>query len=238
MDPAKKDTTTVESKHRKRGGMHAGNVWRIAAVVLGCVVVLQLWYMHTLSVKAQSTSVLKDLSVGLPRSGFHNMFTKYFPFKNEKINVWTNPFEEMKMVERMFDDLDAYPPIRGFSYFTNRFMPRMDIQDKGGYYLISADIPGVEKENISVDVHDNILTVEGERKADSSEGSEGKGYFRKEISYGTFHESFTLPADVNADDINAEYNKGVLKIRLGKKSEGLQESKKVPIKVVGTGQKV
>ncbi len=234
MDPKEKNSIVEKPKDTKQGVSKPGNIWRIAALILGCLVLIQFWYMHNLSVKARNNSSLANICTELPsKGGFHNMFGKYFPFKKERINMWANPFEEMQMVERMFNNLGAYPSIGELFYLKDRFMPKVDIQDKGDHYLIYADIPGVDKENVSIDIHDNILTVEGERKADSSEGSEAGGYYRKEISYGKFHESLTIPSDVDTNNITAEYDKGVLKIKLNKKAEASQKDKKVSIKVSG-----
>jgi HSP20 family protein len=80
--------------------------------------------------------------------------------------------------------------------------------------VITAEIPGVDKKDISVDVKDRVLTLRGERSSDN-EVKEDR-FYRRERTFGKFERSFTLPAAVDPDNIKAEYRDGVLKIEVPK----------------------
>ena len=98
-------------------------------------------------------------------------------------------------------------------------------EDEKGYY-IHADLPGVEKENIHIDLKDNVLTISGERKH-KNEITE-KDYYKIESFYGKFQRSFTVPDDADSDHIDASSENGVLNILIPKAAP--KESKKIKIK--------
>lgn len=106
---------------------------------------------------------------------------------------------------------------RGFMPSTFRggidmdFSPAVDIEEKDGKYLVSADLPGMKKEEIKIDLEDNVLTISGER----SNESKGEGKYIERV-YGKFLRSFTLPSQVEPDQIEAHFENGVLQITLPK----------------------
>jgi HSP20 family protein len=89
-----------------------------------------------------------------------------------------------------------------------------DIQDNQDKYVISMDIPGMDKENINVEVKNNTLLVSGERKSENKENNAND--FRQERSVGSFSQSMPLPEDANASGISVNYDKGVLKVEIPK----------------------
>ena len=92
--------------------------------------------------------------------------------------------------------------------------PAVDIYEDGDRIVVKAEIPGMDKDGITVDVKDRVLTLKGERSEDREVNEEN--YFRKERTYGRFERAFTLPADVKTDEIKAEYRDGVLKVMVPK----------------------
>ena len=92
--------------------------------------------------------------------------------------------------------------------------PVVDIFEEDDAIIVSAEIPGMDKDNISVDVKDRVLTLKGERSMDNAVKEEQ--YYRRERRYGQFQRTFSLPSDVNPDDIKAEYTDGVLKVTVPK----------------------
>ena len=92
--------------------------------------------------------------------------------------------------------------------------PAVDIFEEQDSIVIKAELPGVKKEGITVDVKGRVLTLKGERSADN-EVKEEK-YYRREMTFGRFERAFTLPVDVDPEAINAEYSDGVLKITVPK----------------------
>ena len=92
--------------------------------------------------------------------------------------------------------------------------PAVDIYEEDDALVVKAEIPGVDKEGIHVDVKDRILTIKGERTREN-EVNEDK-YYRREQTYGRFERAFTLPTDVDPEAIKAEYKDGVLKVKVPK----------------------
>ena len=95
--------------------------------------------------------------------------------------------------------------------------PVVDIFDHGEKVVIKAELPGVDKKDIHVDVKDGILTLRGERSYENELKEEN--YHRKERAFGKFHRSFALPDGLNPDKIDADYKDGVLKIEIPKPEE-------------------
>ena len=89
-----------------------------------------------------------------------------------------------------------------------RWLPEVDITEEKDRLLVKADLPGMKQEEIAVEVADGVLTITGERKRET-ETKDAKTY-RVERSYGSFLRSFTLPAGVDAANVNAAYKNGVL----------------------------
>ena len=130
--------------------------------------------------------------------------------------------------DRMFNLTPGLP-----IYDERDFAPAMDVSETEENYMVSMDLPGLKKENISIEVVDNMLNVSGERK-DELKYEEGQTH-RVERSFGSFKRSFTLPKTVNAEDIEAHYEDGVLNIRLPKTR--LAQSKKIEIQAGRNGEK-
>ncbi len=97
------------------------------------------------------------------------------------------------------------------------WVPSVDVFEKGDDLIIRAELPGVRREEIAIDINDGTLTLQGERQRDQ-EMEEGKTY-RVERSFGRFTRRFALPKTVDASKISAQYKDGVLEVRLPKMEE-------------------
>ena len=95
-----------------------------------------------------------------------------------------------------------------------RWAPRVDIAEENGNYELTADLPGLKKDDIKVEIHDNTLTLRGEKKIE--EEKKEKNYRLAERCYGEFVRTFALPENVNKDAIEAEFKDGVLKLTIPK----------------------
>jgi len=93
-------------------------------------------------------------------------------------------------------------------------MPKVDIKDTKDVVVVKAELPGINEEDINIEILDNVMTISGEKKEEKEE--EEKGYYYKESHSGTFSRSFTLPADVKAEKAIAEMKNGVLTIQVPK----------------------
>ena len=98
------------------------------------------------------------------------------------------------------------------------FAPMVDIREKGDHYEITAELPGVKKEDIHVTVHDGVLTLEAETEQEDKEEKDGR-LIRQERRYGRFLRSFNLGGDIHEDDISARFEDGVLTLRATKLKE-------------------
>ena len=107
----------------------------------------------------------------------------------------------------------------------------MDVYEDEHNVTLKIEVPGIDEKDIDVRIENNTLTVHGERKFEKEEKEEN--YRRVERQYGSFTRTFTLPNTVNHDNVQADYDKGVLKIKLEKKAE----AKPKQIKVNVGGQK-
>ena len=103
--------------------------------------------------------------------------------------------------------------------------PAVDIYEEADTLVVKAEIPGVDKEGIHVDVKDRVLTIKGERTMDN-EVKEDK-YYRREQTYGRFERAFTLPLEVDPEAIKAEYKDGVLKVTVPKPAQS--KSKQIAV---------
>ena len=105
--------------------------------------------------------------------------------------------------------------------------PRVNIVENENGYTVSAELPGVSKEDIDIDLKDHTLTIRGEKKAEKRE--EKDNYIRVESSYGKFERSFHVTDDIERDDIKASFKDGVLKVELKKKEEVKPKQIKVDV---------
>jgi len=111
-------------------------------------------------------------------------------------------------VDRLFDRLFD-PPASG-----QRWMPAMDLIEVEDHYLLKADLPGMAEENVSIEVDQGVLTVSGERTAEHEQRE--KGWHRIERSFGQFQRQLTLPDGIDPDAVTAEFDRGVLTVRIPK----------------------
>jgi len=112
-------------------------------------------------------------------------------------------------------------------FTVTEWSPAVDIAEDDKEYIVKAELPGLNKENIKVSVEGSVLSIAGERKVEKEE--KNKKYHRIERSYGSFTRSFTLPDDASGEKVNAEFKDGVLKVHLPKEEKA--KSKSVEVKI-------
>lgn len=142
------------------------------------------------------------------------------------------PFEEM---ERWFEDMFKRPfyapwvPRFRFPEFREmgEFSPSVDIFEDGNDVVVKAEIPGMTKDEISVSITDDVITISGEKK--SEEKIEKKDYFRLERTHGSFSRTLTLPAEIQVDNAKAVFKDGVLEVRIPKTEAARQKGRKITI---------
>jgi len=149
------------------------------------------------------------------------------------ITRW-DPFREFVTLQdrmnRLFRESHG-PEGRDEALATSTFSPAVDVYEDEHNVTLKIEVPGIDEKDIDVRIENNTLTVHGERKFEKEEKEEN--YRRVERQYGSFTRTFTLPTTVDAEKVQADYDKGVLKIQLPKKAE----AKPKQIKVNVGGQK-
>src|SRR5918996_3858410 len=114
---------------------------------------------------------------------------------------------------------------------TQRWVPAMDLVEADDHFVLKADLPGLSEDDVAIEVQDNVLTLSGSREAEQERKE--KGWYRLERSYGSFSRSLTLPDGVDADRVEANFDRGVLEVRIPKP----EERKPRRISIGGNGHK-
>jgi HSP20 family protein len=130
------------------------------------------------------------------------------------------PVRELNTIQsemnRLFNTyFDA--PTAGNGGSLRRWIPAMDLVETEKDFVLRADLPGVDEQDVKIELEDRVLTISGERKAEHEERKEG--YYRVERSSGSFTRTLTVPEGVDPSTINASFDKGVLEVRIPKPEE-------------------
>lgn len=133
--------------------------------------------------------------------------------------------EEMN---RVFDHFFHGDVFDDGTSFTRSWVPAVDINESEDSYIITAELPGMKKSDVKVTVDNNVLTIRGEKKKEHEEKNVNS--HRMERSYGMFERSFTLPATVKTDDVDARFDDGILTVKLQKTEEAKQKLIEVKVK--------
>ena len=142
--------------------------------------------------------------------------------KSSRGDVWPASYSPFGIMRRFADDMDrmfegiGFPSMRRLGRWgsgtENRFSPELEILERDGKLVIRADLPGLTKGDVNVDISEHTLTIEGERKQEH-ESTEG-GLYTSERSYGHFRREIPLPEGVNPDTAKANFKNGTLEITL------------------------
>ncbi len=144
-----------------------------------------------------------------------------------------DPFTLMRremenMLETFARDLEAAPAVAENGFFS----PVVEVKENDKGLTIEADLPGVDPDDVSVELADGVLTLKAERKMEKEEdkeAEEGVKYHVMERAYGTFLRRFNLPWEADEENIEASFDKGVLKVFVPKKVEE-KKAKKIAVK--------
>ena len=138
--------------------------------------------------------------------------------------------------DRLFHDWPRFGSMRPSDLFgngdlltrTGAVAPRVDVCEDDDSYEITAEMPGVDEKDVEITLRENRLTLRGEKKTEREEKE--KDYHMSERSYGSFERSFTLPRNIDAEKIEAKFDKGILKLTLPKTPEAKSKERKIQIK--------
>ena len=138
------------------------------------------------------------------------------PYRKHNEVSYYDPFQMMDEMERRFWGSN------GMSSF------KTDIRDEGGAYVLEAELPGFQKEDINIQLSDNYLTITAEHRTESEEKDKKGNYIRRERRYGSFSRSFDVTG-IDENGITAAYKNGVLELSLPKAVPVVPEAKRISI---------
>jgi HSP20 family protein len=129
------------------------------------------------------------------------------------------PFRELGSLQaemnRLFNSvLDTPAPGNGGTGPARRWMPAMDLAETDEHFVLRADLPGLGQDDVKIELEDGTLTISGERRAERE--SKDEGFYRVERAFGSFSRSLTLPQGVDPEGVTAQFDRGVLEVRIPK----------------------
>jgi len=161
--------------------------------------------------------------------------------KPSRGDVWPASYSRFGIMRRFADDMDrmfegfGLPSVKRWGWGAeSRFSPELEMLERDKKIVIRADLPGLNKDDVTVDISEHTLTIEGERKQEH-ESKEGSVY-TSERSYGHFRREIPLPEGVNPDTAKANFKNGTLEITLDA-PEIAKNQRRIEIAEEGTGTK-
>jgi HSP20 family protein len=143
-----------------------------------------------------------------------------------------SPLSLRNEIDRLFDDfftgLDHPIATPGMRDMLEEFVPSVDMTDKDGEVEVTAELPGMTEDDVTVELNEDVLTLSGEKKEENEDEEEGRRY--RESSYGSFVREIPLPSAVDGSKTEARFKNGVLRITLPKMEKEEDSRKKIEIK--------
>ena len=137
-----------------------------------------------------------------------------YTLRNPGLSPWRDLEEVSNRLARLFDESALSTGTNGGTW-----VPAVNVEESKDELVLSAELPGLTEENVSVEMENNVLTISGEKSEERTEGEEDRRYHLWERRYGSFQRSFTLPRTVKGDSIRASFDKGILRIHMPKAAE-------------------
>jgi HSP20 family protein len=143
-----------------------------------------------------------------------------------------DPFQELQRIQdrlnRVFGELA--PSMQGRGGMQGMEIPNVDVQEQNNEIIVTADVPGMDRNDIKLEITDNnVLEITAQKKSEKKEGEEAKGYLRHERSYMGFYRAIQLPAEVDKSKARATYNNGVLSVTMPISKKPEEKISTIPI---------
>jgi HSP20 family protein len=135
----------------------------------------------------------------------------------EPVRELTSLQTEMNRLFNTFFDAPSSGGGGGNGGALRRWLPAMDLVETEDHFVLRADLPGLSEEDVSIELEESVLTVSGERKAEHE--SRDEGFYRVERAFGSFSRTLTLPKGIDPEAITANFDRGVLEVRIPKPEE-------------------
>jgi HSP20 family protein len=161
------------------------------------------------------------------------------PWSRGVPTTFADPFSSFRReMDRLFDDFFA-PAGEGRSFgapaqaATALLRPSIDVEETEQSYVVSAELPGLTKQDIELNLRENALTISGEKRAERNEEKAGRRY--AERSYGRFERTIPFPTEVDADHVDASFRNGVLTVTLPKNEKARDKTRRIEVRSGGQG---
>ncbi|MXW19094.1 MAG: Hsp20/alpha crystallin family protein [Gemmatimonadetes bacterium] len=141
---------------------------------------------------------------------------------NNRLSPWADLDVLANRMHRAFSDSG----LGNLTYGAN-WVPPVSVEEKGDEILLTAELPGMTEDSVEITLENNVLTISGEKRETRAEGEPGGKYHLVDRSFGTFRRSFTLPRTVRGEGITADFDNGLLLVRMPKAEEAL--SRKIEV---------
>ncbi len=129
-----------------------------------------------------------------------------------------DPFRELDVFRSLSNPWGSVPSLlQRFDQLPKTLAPSVDISENDGHYVVTAEIPGTKKEDLTVELENDVLVIRGEKKSEREEKDEHRRYVER--TYGSFSRSFSLPGNADPDQVDASMQDGVLTVSIGKREE-------------------
>jgi len=199
----------------------------VVVILLAVLTAMQSWTIYRL----QKAAVSFPTPIALDRPVSHPAPRPSRPAQPPTQDFWApfdtewDPFRELERLQRhidsvfrdMFNRWRTLPGLRGrWESALPSFNPRVDLREEKDRYVVTVDLPGVDKSDIRVELNDRLLTISGRRFGEKR--SSGRHFLRMEREYGEFSRQILLPGPVNSEGMKASYTNGVLTITIPKAS--------------------
>lgn len=139
-----------------------------------------------------------------------------------------DPFDSMRMELRRFADSLERDMGISTTARTSSFYPAIDVKDQGSEYVVSVEIPGVDRHDVKLEINNGLLMVQGQKQEEKKE--ERKNYYRMESAFGFFQRTLNLPLDADEEKVSAKFKNGILDIHIAKQ-EGASRTKSREISI-------
>jgi len=153
---------------------------------------------------------------------------KKVPVKRENGDFYSLSHEMDRFFDDFFNKGFGLSPWSAFGEDFGSFSPQLDVTENDQEIKVEVELPGMDEKDVELSLARNTLTIKGEKRTEKED--KGDNYYRMERSYGAFHRAIPLPAEIEADKVEAVFNKGVLTITLPKTEEARKRVKRISVK--------
>ena len=145
---------------------------------------------------------------------------------------YNSPFQSLSQeMNRLFDDFRSRFDLEPFGFShgeAGAFMPKVDVTEDDKEVRITGELPGIDEKDIDITLAKDSVTIKGEKKQEAQQ--KHKDYYRMERSYGSSQRTIPLPTEIDEEKAQAEFKKGILRIKLPKTAEAQKVHKKIEVK--------